>query len=77
MVSPAYSIDQASLRQARARSPAPTGIIPLSLAIIDVDHFKDINDSYGRAGGDIALRRVAEVCRSAVRSKDVLSGRWR
>lgn len=45
---------------------------PLSLAIIDVDHFKDINDSYGHAGGDIALRRVAEVCRSAVRSKDVV-----
>ncbi|HQZ84052.1 MAG TPA: sensor domain-containing diguanylate cyclase [Actinomycetota bacterium] len=45
---------------------------PLSLAIIDVDHFKDINDTYGHAGGDIALRRVSMVCQSVVRGQDVV-----
>ncbi|MDQ1306173.1 MAG: hypothetical protein QG671_2005 [Actinomycetota bacterium] len=45
---------------------------PLSLAIIDVDHFKDVNDTYGHAGGDIALRRVAMICQSAVRANDVV-----
>jgi diguanylate cyclase (GGDEF)-like protein len=44
----------------------------LSVAIIDVDRFKDINDTYGHAGGDVALRQVALVCQSVVRGMDVV-----
>jgi len=43
---------------------------PLSLAIIDIDHFKQINDRYGHVTGDDVLRKVAEALRQAVRGDD-------
>ncbi|HVR44486.1 MAG TPA: GGDEF domain-containing protein [Thermoanaerobaculia bacterium] len=41
---------------------------PLCLAYIDIDNFKELNDRHGHLAGDEALRRVADVLRSAVRS---------
>ncbi|WP_089174838.1 GGDEF domain-containing protein [Bosea sp. AS-1] len=43
---------------------------PLSLAMLDVDHFKSINDRYGHITGDEVLRRVAECLRAEIRSED-------
>lgn len=43
---------------------------PLSLLMIDVDHFKAYNDKHGHVPGDIALQLVAEVMRGTVRSTD-------
>lgn len=46
---------------------------PLSLAIIDVDHFKQINDAHGHALGDRALRRVAEMLADDMRRTDLVA----
>ncbi|MBR0469509.1 MAG: EAL domain-containing protein [Mogibacterium sp.] len=44
----------------------------MALILIDVDYFKDVNDTYGHAVGDRILKKVADLLRSSFRSVDVL-----
>lgn len=46
---------------------------PLSLLLVDVDHFKRVNDENGHLAGDQALGLVAEALRATVRKEDVLA----
>ncbi|WP_102959306.1 diguanylate cyclase [Mangrovicella endophytica] len=46
---------------------------PFCLALIDVDRFKAVNDTYGHHTGDAVLTRVAAAMQSALRSRDVLA----
>ncbi|MDA8098495.1 MAG: diguanylate cyclase [Nitrospiraceae bacterium] len=45
---------------------------PLSLAILDIDHFKKINDNFGHAAGDAVLKAVSREMESTLRSYDLL-----
>ena len=46
---------------------------PVSLLMVDIDHFKAVNDEHGHLAGDEALKMVAFVLRGAVRKEDVLA----
>ncbi|MCY1676562.1 GGDEF domain-containing protein [Pseudarthrobacter sp. SL88] len=46
-----------------------------ALILADLDHFKSVNDTYGHAAGDVALRRFADACTATVRTTDLV-GRY-
>ena len=48
---------------------------PLSIIAVDIDKFKDINDQYGHAIGDLALVEITKLIKSTIREIDLLA-RW-
>lgn len=46
---------------------------PLALIAMDIDHFKQVNDTYGHAVGDDALRQFAQTCMSSLRLTDTFA----
>jgi diguanylate cyclase (GGDEF)-like protein len=49
---------------------------PFSVAIVDIDKFKEINDSAGHAAGDKALKQLAKVMRHTARTTDIIITRY-
>lgn len=49
--------------------------MPLSLTLFDIDRFKEVNDNWGHAAGDEALRALGEIIRNTVRAADI-AGRF-
>lgn len=45
---------------------------PLAVAIFDIDHFKQINDSHGHAAGDDVIRRVGQRAKASLREEDLV-----
>lgn len=56
---------------AREAALADRGIGPLSLLLLDVDHFKGFNDTFGHPAGDDVLRQIALAIRTCCRSTDL------
>ncbi len=61
-------LEQQTRRQERSGKP-------FTLCLIDLDHFKRINDTYGHGAGDEVLRHFAEIAQYTLRDTDVLA-RW-
>jgi diguanylate cyclase (GGDEF)-like protein len=49
--------------------------LPMTVAVVDLDHFKRVNDNYGHATGDEVLRAFAKAAASVLRGQDRI-GRW-
>jgi len=48
---------------------------PLSIFMIDIDYFKNVNDTYGHLTGDMVLTKFAKILKDNLRGNDIL-GRW-
>jgi diguanylate cyclase (GGDEF)-like protein len=62
-------MDLSSKEETRARRHGD----PFSVLMLDIDHFKKINDTYGHPVGDLAIKALAEVCSNALRPHDILA----
>ena len=51
---------------------AQSSSAPLACLMLDIDHFKKINDNYGHAAGDAVLRQLADVLRNTSRAEDMI-----
>jgi len=49
--------------------------LPLSLLMIDIDHFKSVNDTYGHAVGDVVIKETAHIIGKSIRTVDTAC-RW-
>ena len=61
------AMDQALARELASAQRHQT---ELSLLVIDIDHFKNINDRFGHSSGDVALQTTANLIRSCLRNSD-------
>ena len=60
--------DMAEREIARARRAGQ----PLSIIMLDIDHFRAVNEKYGHRTGDLLLQRFTDIVRSALRKEDML-----
>jgi diguanylate cyclase (GGDEF)-like protein len=64
-----YFLSQSAAELSRVRRYG----FPLSVLMIDIDHFKSVNDRYGHSVGDQVIRTIAATCRTTLRLPDILA----
>jgi len=64
-----HFMERATIEIAEAQRNASA----LAVAMLDIDHFKDVNDRYGHAAGDVALAQIALIAKEGLRSGDFLA----
>lgn len=64
---------QSELEQARLQADSRS--VPFSICLIDIDHFKEINDGNGHLAGDTILKEFSRIARDSIRDSDIL-GRY-
>ncbi len=62
-----FSLARVEMRKSKRHSR------PLSLAALDLDYFKKINDTYGHKAGDITLRKIAKLLKDFCREEDIVA----
>ncbi|MDA8102680.1 MAG: sensor domain-containing diguanylate cyclase [Nitrospiraceae bacterium] len=62
-------------RMVRSLTECMVRNLPVSLLFVDLDHFKEVNDSFGHLNGDLVLRAVARRLRTSLRKGDLI-GRY-
>lgn len=69
------AMNRSGLERAMTQIAADAGKRPgrLTLLLIDIDHFKSLNDTHGHAAGDRILQLFAEAARSELRASDILA----
>lgn len=63
-----YFMQQAESELARAIRYGSS----LSICMLDIDHFKQINDTHGHKAGDLVLKKLAEICKQVLREVDII-----
>lgn len=69
------AMNRSGLERAMTQIAADAGKRPgrLTLLLVDIDHFKSLNDTHGHAAGDRILQLFAEAARSELRASDILA----
>ena len=61
-----------SERAAQAMAAGAAAAAPLACLMVDIDHFKRVNDAHGHAGGDEAIRQIAGLAQASLKGDDLL-----
>lgn len=67
-----YKLDDALEREFKRSKRTQS---PFAVILLDIDHFKQVNDIFGHQAGDVILKEMADVFKKSIRATDIV-GRW-